>query len=73
MEWEEDEENKEESFVVKIISNNYYRNLSGRNSFNNLSSIPEAPSLEEYSQYSKLMKFKSKSRISSSISNNIAK
>ena len=68
-----EEEKEDNQFVVNIISNNYYRNMSRRDSFNRLSSIQEAPSWDEFSQYGKLLKFKSRSRFSSSISNNIAK
>lgn len=65
---EEEEESKtphnNDEYVVKQLPKQYRRGLSGQMSLNHLSSIQEAPSIDEQSNFSKLMQFKSKSRLS---------
>lgn len=68
------EENKEdEAYVVKYLPNPMEGKYTGNMSMNHLSSIPEAPSVDEYSQYSRLMRIHSKPRASKGISKNFVK
>ena len=66
IEYEEDKQEpsiKKDRSIVRIISDKYRQKFSERNSFNRLSSIQEAPSLDEASQFRK-------SKISSSLQRN---
>ena len=62
----EKEEIKQELYIVKFIPRNNFE-ASNQMSLYRLGSIPEAPSVDEYSHYSKLMRFHSKSIMSSAM------